>query len=190
MSAESTGEPERTSDDAAAMAEYHASRARYIRTVTSDVEKRYMETLGKRRQPLMEEINNLTALAHDRYDTYQAALKAYKAKAPSRVTKAGLLPPLPTDRVIPNISKLYKAAAAAADEYREITEIIKKRKDKLGEIDWKLRVQVEQYGRDLIAQLETQAGLDAAFRRDPLLSRAHARMLAAEARKAHVQATT
>ena len=189
MSEEYVGETAGGSHDAT-VAEYHASRARYIRTVTSDVEKRYMETLGKRREPLMEEINNLTALARARYEAYQDSLKAYRSKAPGRVTKAGLLPPSPAERVIGGINRLYKAAALAAEEYREITEIIKKRKDKLGEMDWKLRVHVEQYGRDLIAQLETKAGLDAAFRRDPLLGRAHARMLAAEARRAHVQATT
>jgi len=189
MSAEYVGEPPDGPDDAS-VAEYHASRARYIRTVTSDVEKRYMETLGKRRVPLMDEINNLTALARDRFERYQVSLTAYRSKAPSRVTAAGLLPPSPSERMIAGINKLYKAAAQAADEYREVTDIIKKRKDKLGEIDWKLRVQVEQYGRDLIAQLETETGLEAAFRRDPLLGRAHARMLAAQARKAHVQATT
>lgn len=189
MSAEFAGESAGGTYDAT-VAEYHASRARYIRTVTSDVEKRYMATLGKRREPLMEEINNLTALAHSRYETYQAALAAYRSKAPGRVTRGGLLPPSAAERLVANINKLYKAAAVAAEEYREIGEIIKKRKDKLGEIDWKLRVQVEQYGRDLIAQLETKAGLDAAFRRDPLLARAHARMIAAEARRANVQATT
>ena len=79
----------------AAVSEYHSSRARYIRTVTSDVEKRLMESIGKRRAPLMEEITNLTTLAHARFDAYQTALKAYGAKAPSRVTAAGLQAPGP-----------------------------------------------------------------------------------------------
>jgi hypothetical protein len=168
----------------AALAEYHTSRARYIRTVTSDVEQRLMESIGKHREPLMEEIANLGVLAHSRYDTYQNALKAYSAKAPGRVTAGGLLPPSTTDRMTSGIDKLYKAAVKAAEEFREVNTIIKKRKDRLTEMDWKLRVQIEQYGRDLIAKLETDNGLEGAFRRDPLLGRAHARMLAAQTRMA------
>jgi len=164
----------------AAVAEYHASRARYIRTVTSDAEKRLMETIGKRRESLREEISNLTVLAQHRYEAYQDGLKTYAQKAPSRVTSGSMKPPLPSDRMIKGISKLYKDAVKAAEDFREVNDIIKKRKDKLGEVDYKLRVQLEQYGRDLIAQLETETGLEGAFRRDPLLSRAHARMVAAK----------
>lgn len=165
-------------DYQAAAAEYHASRARYIRTVTSDVERRLAETIGKRRESLREEISNLTLLAQSRYENYQDALKAYAAKAPSRVTADGLKQPSPPERMISGINKLYKAAALAAEEFREVNDIIKKRKDKLSDLDYKLRTQVEQYGRDLIAQLETERGLEGAFARDPLLGRAHARMLA------------
>jgi hypothetical protein len=189
VSADFAGES-RAADYDSTVAEYHASRARYIRTVTSGVEARLMESVGKRREPLREEIANLSILAHDRYDTYQAALKAYSVKAPSRVTAGGLLPPSPAERMIRGIDQLYKAAVKAAEEYREVNAIIKKRKDKLTEMDWKMRVQVEQYGRDLIAQLETETGLAGAFKRDPLLGRAHARMLAAEARRASVLEST
>jgi hypothetical protein len=176
-------------DPDASVAEYHASRARYIRTVTSDVEKRLLESVGKRRTPLMEEINNLTTLARSRYDAYQATLKAYSAKSPSRVTAGGLLPPGPADRVIAGIDKLYKAAVKAAEEFSEVNDIIKKRKDNLEEIDRKLREQLEKYGRDLIAQLETPAGLESAFKRDPLLYRAHARMMQAQSRRDAVRDT-
>jgi len=186
MSAEFVAESRPAHEYDATVSEYHSSRARYIRTVTSGVEARLMETIGKRREPLVEEISNLGILARDRFDMYQAALKAYSVKAPGRVTAGGLLPPAPTDRVIRGIDKLYKTALKAADEYREVNTIIKKRKDKLAEMDWKLREQVEQYGHALIAQLETTAGLESAFKRDPLLGRAHARMVAAEARRASV----
>jgi hypothetical protein len=138
-----------------------------------------MATIGKRREPIVEELSNLTILAHSRYDGYQSALRAYSAKAPRRVTAGGLLPPSPADRIVPGIDKLYRAAIKAADEFREVNEIIKKRRATLDELDWKMRVKVEQYGRDLIAKLETPAGLEGAFKRDPLLARAHARMLAA-----------
>jgi len=122
-----------------------------------------METIGKRCGALREEIASLTLLAADRRETYQAARKACEANPTSR--------------------KHYEAAIRAADEVREANDVIKKRKDKLSDVEWKLRVQVEQYGRDLIAQLETESGLETAFRRDPLLGRAHAQMLAARERQ-------
>lgn len=180
MSAMPAGDAEVDPYDAA-LAEYHASRARYIRSVTSGVETRLMASIGERRGPLLEEITNLTVLAHSRYETYQAALTAYAAKAPRRVTAGGLLPPSPAERMIAGVDKLYRAAVKAAEEFREVNDIIKKRKTKLEEMDWKLRVRVEQFGRDLIAQLETPVGLEGAFKRDPLLARAHARMVSAQA---------
>jgi len=170
-------------DDDAELREYQASRARHIRSVTLGVEQRLRETVGKRRDPLMDEISNLTLLAHDRFASYQAALRAYEAKAPTRVTPAGLLKPSAAERMIKGIDKLYKAAAKAAEEFREVDAIIKKRRASLAEIDSKLREQVEEYGRSLISQLETTSGLEGAFMRDPLLARAHARMQAAQARR-------
>jgi hypothetical protein len=174
----------------AAVSEYHASRARYIRSVTADTEQKLMETVAKRRDPLKEEINNLTSLARSRYDARQTTLKAYAAKAPSRVTAGGLLPPSPAERVIGGIDKLYKAALKAAEEFNEVNDIIKKRKEKIDQIDSEVRSVVQQLGHDLIAQLETPTGLEGAFKRDPLLGRAHARMIAAEARRESVRGSS
>jgi hypothetical protein len=174
----------------ASVNEYHASRARYIRSVTADTETKLMETVAKRRDPLKEEINSLTSLARARYAERQTTLKAYAAKAPGRVSSGGLLPPSPAERMIGGIDKLYKTAVKAAEEFNEVNEIIKKRKEKLDKIDAEVRTVVEQHGRDLIAQLETPTGLEGAFKRDPLLGRAHARMLAAEARRASVREAT
>lgn len=183
MSALDAGEARADSVYQSAVAEYQASRARYIRTVTAGVEQRFMETIGRRRDSLREEIANLSELAQHRYDAYQASLKAYAVKAPGRVTGGGIMPPSPTDRVVRGIDKLYRSAVQSAEAFREVNDIIRKRKDKLGEIDYKLRQRVEEFGRDLIAQLETESGLEGAFKRDPLLGRAHARMLAARARQ-------
>jgi hypothetical protein len=173
----------------ASVREYHASRARYIRSVTADTEKRLMETVAKRRDPLKEEITSLSALARARFDVRQTTLKAYAAKAPGRVTNSGLLPPSPAERMIGGIDKLYKAAVKAAEEFSEVNDIIKKRKEKLDQIDNEVRTVLEQHGRELIAQLETPTGLEGAFKRDPLLGRAHARMVAAEARRESVRET-
>lgn len=175
------------SDYDAAKAEYHASRARYIRTVTADTEQKLMETVAKRRDPIKEELNSLSSLARVRFETRQQTLRAYAAKAPGRVGANGLLPPSPAERMIGGIDKLYKAAVKAAEEFNEINDIIKKRKEKLEQIDAEVRTVLEQHGRDLIAQLETPTGLEGAFKRDPLLGRAHARMVAAEARRAAVR---
>jgi len=186
----STSNDAHASDYDSSVREYHASRARYIRTVTSDTEKHLMETVAKRRDPIKEELNNLQSLARVRFETRQATLKAYAAKAPGRVGSGGLLPPSPAERVIGGIDKLYKAAVKAAEEFNEVNEIIKKRKDKLDAIDNEVRTVLEQHGRDLIAQLETPTGLEGAFKRDPLLERAHARMVAAEARRASIRDST
>jgi hypothetical protein len=173
----------------ASVREYHASRARYIRSVTADTEKRLMETVAKRRDPLKEEITSLSALARARFDARQTTLKAYAAKAPGRVTNSGLLPPSPAERMIGGIDKLYKAAVKAAEEFSEVNDIIKKRKEKLDQIDNEVRTVLQQHGREVIAQLETPTGLEGAFKRDPLLGRAHARMVAAEARRESVRET-
>jgi hypothetical protein len=178
-------DPKDAPDFDASVKEYHFSRARYIRTVTTDTEKKLRESVAKRREPLQEEITNLNALARMRFEARQQALKAYAAKAPGRVTASGLLPPSAADR-IGGIDKIYKAAVKAAEEFNEVNDIIKKRKEKLEKLDEEVRVLLEQHERDLIAQLETPLGLEGAFKRDPLLGRAHARMLAAEARRTSI----
>jgi hypothetical protein len=180
----------RVPDYDSSVREYHASRARYIRTVTNDTEAKLMETVSKRREPLIEEINNLTALARARFDARQAALKAYAAKAPGKVSAGGLQPPSPAERVVGGIDKLYKAAIKASEEFAEVNDILKKRKERLEKIDLEVRTVIEQHGRDVIAALETPSGLEGAFKRDPLLERAHSRMMAAEARRASVREST
>jgi hypothetical protein len=187
MSTERADEAKGALDYDATVAEYHASRARYIRTVTADTEKKLLDAVAKRREPINQEIASLTTLARARFDARQTTLKAYGAKAPNRVTAGGLLPPSPQERMIAGIDKLYKAAVKAAEEFNEVNEIIRKRKEKLDAIDREVRTVLEQHGRDLIAQLETPSGLEGAFKRDPLLGRAHARMLAAEARRAAIR---
>lgn len=151
--------------DDGSIAEYQASRTRFIRSVTADVQARLMASVEKRRAPLITELNDLTVLGRDRNETYRAAVAAYKTTTGAK--SAGL----------------QKAALKAAAEYKEVEAIIKKRREALEAIDRRLRVEIEQYGRELINQLETPAGLEAAFKRDPLLGRAHARMLAAQARR-------
>ena len=175
-------DPKRALDSDASVTEYHASRARYVRTLTSDLENRLQATIGAQRKLLAEECANLTRLAQNRNDAYQRALRTYSEKVPRRVTSDGLAAPSPLERLNAGVDKLYRAAARAAEEYREVSEMIEKRQAKLEAIDRQMRAELEHFSRALAAQLETPAGREAAFRRDPLLARAHARMQAAGAR--------
>ena len=166
-----------------AVKEYHASRARYIYTLTADAEKKLHEAVEKRRAPLSEEINNLTALAKMRYENRQQVLREYSAKAPGRVTASGLLPPSPAERMTPGIDRLYKTAVKASEEFAEVNEIIKKKKAQLEKIDNDMRDALEKHNSEIIAALESPRGLEGAFKRDPLLERAYNRMQAATARR-------
>ena len=188
MNSGELGAAAETPDYDDSVAQYLASRARYIRTVTGDTEKRLFETVAKRRDPLKEEIANLTLFARVQFDKRQQTLRDYKAKAPNRVTATGLLPPSTTERVIPGIDKLFKTAVKAAEEFNEVNGMIKKRKEQIDKIDEEVRTVLKQRTSDIIAQLETPVGLEGAFKRDPLLEQAYKRMLAAEARRESVRA--
>ena len=81
------------------------------------------------------------------------------------------------------MDKVYKAALVAADEFNEVSEILRKRRENLEAIDGEMRTRLTEYNENLIAMLESPDGLANAFRRDPLLERAHRRMK--EAQRAH-----
>ena len=105
-----------------------------------------MDTVAKRREPIKAEITNLTALARARFEARQLTLREYAAKAPGRVSAGGLLPPSPAERVIGGIDKLYKTAVKAAEEFNEVNDIIKKRKEQLDKIDEEVRTLLESTG--------------------------------------------
>jgi hypothetical protein len=159
---------------------YELSRARYIRTVTSDAENKLKEAVAKRREALATEINSLVSLAHIRHETRSTTLRAYAARCPGRVRGTDVLPP-PAGGAFNGDDKLYKAALLAADEFNELSDILRKRRALLEAIDGEMRTKLADYNRNLIAMLESPEGLANAFRRDPLLERAHQRMKAAQA---------
>jgi hypothetical protein len=96
------------------------------------------------------------------------------------VSATSLLPPAPTDRVGNfGVDKLFKSAVKAAEDFNEVNEILRKRRESLDVIDTEMREVLQKHNEDLIAFLETPDGLANAFKRDPLLGQAHARMKAA-----------
>ena len=175
----------------AAIREYEASRDRYCHTLRADAEEKVLKTVVARRQKLTDEIENLRMLAKMRGDARTAALKAYAQRCPGRVTATSLLPPAATDRVGGfGVDKLFKTAVKAAEEFNEVNDILKKRRASLEEIESEMRTVLQKHNDDLIRFLETPTGLENAFKRDPLLGRAHARMKAAVAQRDAVSAGT
>ncbi len=172
----------------AAIREYELSRDRYFHTLRADAEEKVLKTVVKRREKLTEEIENLRSLARIRNDARAVALKAYAQRCPGRVTSTSLLPPSPTDH-ISGADKLFKAAVKAAEEFAEVNDILKKRRDAMEAIETEMRTALQKHNDDLVRFLETPTGLENAFKRDPLLGRAHARMKAAIAQRDALAAT-
>jgi hypothetical protein len=168
----------------AATREYEVSRDRYIQTIKTDAAERVLKPVAKRREKLVEEIENLRLLGMSRSEARSEAVKAYSQRAPGKVTATSLVPPSAADRLSsPGIDRVFKTAVKAAEEFKEVNDILKKRRDALEAIDQEIRTVVAKHNEDLIRLLETPDGLTNAFKRDPLLGQAHARMKAAIARR-------
>jgi hypothetical protein len=169
-------------DADAAIREYEFSRDRYMHTLRSDAEEQVVKAFAPRREKLGKEVENLRTLARVRSDARTTAVKAYAQRCPTRVQGTAFLPPGPAERVGGG-DKLFKAAMKAHEEFNEVNEILKKRKEALDAIDVEMRTILQKRHEELIRMLETPTGLENAFKRDPLLSRAHARMKAAVAQR-------
>jgi hypothetical protein len=172
----------------AAIREYELSRDRYFVTLRADAEEKVRASVVKRTGKLSEEIENLRSLARIRNDARAIALKAYAERCPGRVTATSLLPPSPTDHIA-GADKLFKAAVKAAEEFAEVNDILKKRREAMEAIETEMRATLRKHNEDLVRFLETPSGLENAFKRDPLLGRAYARMKAAIAQRDALAAT-
>ncbi len=165
-----------------ALREYELSRDRYLHTLRADAEAQLVKAVGVRREKLVREIENLHALAAMRAETRTAAVRAYAQRCPARVTATSMLPPGPAERVGGNgVDKLYKIAVKAAEEFNEVNDVLRKRRESLEEIDREMRDVLHKQNEELIRVLESPDGLATAFKRDPLLGLAHTRMKAAAA---------
>lgn len=170
-------------DADAAIREYEFSRDRYMYTLRTAAEEQVMKTVGPRREKLNGEIENLRVLSRVRAETRTDAVKAYAQRFPSRVQGTAFLPPSPTDRVGGGADKLFKSAMKAHEELNEVTDILKRRREALDTLETEMRAILQKRNEELIRILETPEGLENAFKRDPLLGRAHARMKAAVAQR-------
>ena len=163
---------------------YELSRDRYVHTVRADAAAKVAGSVAKRREKLFAEVEDLRLLAVSRAESRTAAVKAYALRAPTRVTTTSLLPPNAGDRVANyGVDKLFRAAVKAAEDFNEVNEILRKRRDSLEAIDIEMRTVLAQHNDDLVRFLETPDGLANAFKRDPLLGQAHARMKSAMAKR-------
>ncbi len=168
----------------AAIREYEFSRDRYMYALRVAAEEQVMKSVGPRREKLSSEIENLRVLARVRGEARTEAVKAYAQRCPTRVQGTAFLPPGPAERVGNfGVEKLFKVAMKAHEELTEVNDILKKRRDALDALESEMRTILQKRNDDLIKQLETPGGLENAFKRDPLLSRAHARMKAAIAQR-------
>ncbi len=170
-------------DADAAIREYEFSRDRYMYALRAAAEEAVMKSVAPRRDKLNGEIENLRVLSRLRADTRTDAVKAYAQRCPSRVQGTAFLPPGPTDRVGGGAEKLFKSAMKAHEELTEVTDILKKRREALDTLETEMRAILQKRNEELIRMLETPEGLENAFKRDPLLGRAHARMKAAIAQR-------
>ncbi len=163
---------------------YELSRDRYVHTLRADAEAKVVGSVAKRREKLIVEVENLRLLVVSRAESRTAAVKAYALRAPTRVTATSLLPPNAGDRVgNDGVDKLFRSAVKAAEDFNEVNEILRKRRDSLEAIDIEMRTVLAEHHNDLIRFLETPDGLMNAFKRDPLLGQAHARMKSAVAKR-------
>jgi hypothetical protein len=174
----------------AAIHEYEFSRDRYMHSLRVAAEEQVAKAVGPRREKLAQEIENLRSLVRVRSEARTEAVKAYAQRCPGRVQGTAFLPPAPTDRVGNfGVDKLFKAAMKAHEELTEVNEILKKRREALDALDTEMRSILQKRNEDLIKMLETPVGLENAFKRDPLLGRAHARMKAAVAQRDALRGT-
>jgi len=169
-------------DADAAIREYEFSRDRYMYALRVAAEEAVVKSVAPRRDKLNSEIENLRVLSRLRADTRAEAVKAYAQRCPSRVQGTAFLPPGPADRV-GGADKLFKTAMKAHEDLTEVTDILKKRREALDTLETEMRAILQKRNEELIRMLETPDGLENAFKRDPLLSRAYARMKAAVAQR-------
>jgi phosphoglycerate dehydrogenase-like enzyme len=169
---------------AAAIKEYEFSRERYMSTLKNQAEEKIVGTARKRREALMKEVDNLLTVGKFRAEAKNVAIKAYAQRCPGKVTASGMQPPNPADRMtFSGAEKLYRAALKASEEFNEVNDLLKKRRDLIEQIDAEAREVLRKHHDDLVRALESPGGFEAACRRDPLLGRAHARMKAAMAQR-------
>ena len=165
--------------DESVLQAYENAKLRYIRGITQEAETKLREAFAKRREAINEEIGNLRTLARTRQDAANAAAGAYGKKLPRRVRKSGVRPPSLWERIrsFNRVTKLYRIAARAGSELDEVNELLRKRRDRLEQMERETRRSIYLREESVRKKLQTPEGL-AALHADPMVKAAFAKMQA------------
>jgi hypothetical protein len=156
---------------------YENAKLSYIRGITQEAEMRLREAFAKRREAINEEIGNLRTLARSRQEAANQTAQAYAKKLPHRVRKSGVRAPSFFERLrtFNKVSKLYRNAARASAELDEVNELLRKRRDRLEQMERETRRSIYLREESVRKKLQTPEGL-AALHADPVVKAAFQKM--------------
>jgi len=165
--------------DAAVVQAYENAKLAYIRGITLEAENKLREAFAKRREAINEEIGNLRTLAKSRQDTATQTAAAYAKFLPNRVRKSGVRPPSFFERLrtLNRVAKLYRNAARASQELDEVNELLRKRRDRLEQMERETRRSIYLREESVRKKLQTPEGL-AALHADPVVKASFQKMQA------------
>jgi hypothetical protein len=165
--------------DESVLQAYENAKLAYIRGITQEAEGKLREAFAKRREAINEEIGNLRVLAKSRQDLANQSAQAYAKRLPHRVRKSGVRAPSLFERIrtLNRVSKLYRNAARAASELDEVNELLRKRRDRLEQMERETRRSIYLREESVRKKLQTPEGL-AALHADPMVKAAFAKMQA------------
>jgi hypothetical protein len=163
---------------ALAQGQFEFAKTRYARAITSDSVKGVVEIGLRERAKLVDEIKNLQVVARERYRVAMEKSAEYAMVLPHRVGKTWLQPPSTLERVGEFFGslRLYKGAAKAAKEFKEVQDLLAKRQLQLVNLERELRERLDKQEAVVFENLKTKDGLAYALRRDPLLNQAYKHM--------------
>lgn len=163
--------------DAAVVQAYENAKLAYIRGITQEAESKLREAFAKRREAINEEIANLRILAKSRQETATAAAAAYAKKLPHRVRKSGVRKPSLFERLrtFNTVSRLYGIASKAQEELDEVNDLLRKRRDRLEQMERETRRSIYLREESVRKKLQTPEGL-AALHADPMVKAAFQKM--------------
>jgi hypothetical protein len=163
---------------ALAQGQFEFAKTRYARTLTSDSVKSLIEFAARERARLTDEIRNLQVLSKAKWEIAAEASARYAMVLPHRVGKTWLQPPTTMEKVGEFFGsvRLYKAAAKAAKDFKEVQDLLAKRQLSLVNLERNLRERLDSQEKVVQDNLRTSDGLAYALRRDPLLNQAYKHM--------------
>ena len=163
---------------ALAQGQFEFAKTRYARTITGQSVKNVIEFAAKERARLTDEIRQLQIVSKARWEAAVEASQRYAMVLPHRVGKTWLQPPTTLEKVGEFFGsvRLYKAAAKAAKEFKEVQDLLAKRQLQLVNLERELRERLDKQEAVVFENLKTKDGLAYALRRDPLLNQAYKHM--------------